>query len=817
MPNKTLYLNTITNLETLVGGPINKEDVEKRLQEAWNKDKSDAKVDFLEEYRNLFREVLRTWGDNEIGDAYRARVERQPNLKKCLLQTDQALKTCAMALIPALRDKEDVLSHMTFGAINSPDKIVIEFTAVRAKHLTNVAAEKAATKRRADAYEKYKNEWKDKSIRHITSRIQFEKYIKELPKEDKIDFALALDSYRKDPTLNPKLTQDQQVLIDDALDAWKKELGCDKSLPLDEYVASMYSLRNEKLAENEWVQKDVNDAVEEYNNTPNPAKNEIARYKVAEENTKEIAKIKESNVVNHGVTDEAAEMVGDLFMREELAYDAVEGSYRREVYLDGKIDEFNQKYSLRISKEKMRYSVNEVSKLMVQARLEKEPFLSNDNVVVIEKGVETCYSAKEYFAEYEKQIRKEHEDRLAEIEKKRSEAKQEYDNKKALFEKNKNELSEIAWKKLVEDLDEQYKTATAGFDLELSQAKMLLEEGLETTKGGVVIEKDGNSIKTHKSSRYYETHETSKERYAYNEYQEIYARFFKDACKVEKERCYAEGKVVDLSKVAKDVDNLLKTSMYELNIYDNEKNKEILQRTNFGGFSAERLSEFVMEIEGDMWVGNQSTEKAWAIQKTGAKKIIDRWKEEEKTNPKEDMGDKIKRELAEKRSAYRQGKISKKEVLDHMIATDAYLQKNFPSLMSKLFSFQHSRIQTALDQCCTLLNMKVSDSLRVAMNTEYAEMAKKMGKENVFKSMEKSINSSLGEKKEKEVFDKEHKAIKDKVKAEKQAELNELKKLDREPISIKSLDERKLILFQEPRVKPIKPPVQLQQSLSKQQ
>ena len=151
-----------------------------------------------------------------------------------------------------------------------------------------------------------------------------------------------------------------------------------------------------------------------------------------------------------------------------------------------------------------------------------------------------------------------------------------------------------------------------------------------------------------------------------------------------------------------------------------------------------------------------------------------------------------------------------------MIATDAYLQKNFPSLMSKLFSFQHSRIQTALDQCCTLLNMKVSDSLRVAMNTEYAEMAKKMGKENVFKTMEKSINSSLGEKKEKEEFDKEHKAIRDKVKAEKQAELNELKKLDREPISIKSLDERKLILFQEPRVKPVKPPVK-QQQLNRQQ
>ena len=113
--------------------------------------------------------------------------------------------------------------------------------------------------------------------------------------------------------------------------------------------------------------------------------------------------------------------------------------------------------------------------------------------------------------------------------------------------------------------------------------------------------------------------------------------------------------------------------------------------------------------------------------------------------------------------------------------------------------------------------MKVSDSLRVAMNAEYAAMAQKMGKENVFKSMEKSINSSLGEKKEKEVFDKDHKEIKDKIKAEKEAELNNLKKLDREPISIKSLDERKLILFQEPRVKPIKPPVQLQQSLSKQQ
>jgi hypothetical protein len=57
----------------------------------------------------------------------------------------------------------------------------------------------------------------------------------------------------------------------------------------------------------------------------------------------------------------------------------------------------------------------------------------------------------------------------------------------------------------------------------------------------------------------------------------MFSRIFKDACKNIKEQNYPKGLVSDFSAVARDLDKLCKSAMYISNIYDDEKNMEIIQ------------------------------------------------------------------------------------------------------------------------------------------------------------------------------------------------------------------------------------------------
>ena len=66
--------------------------------------------------------------------------------------------------------------------------------------------------------------------------------------------------------------------------------------------------------------------------------------------------------------------------------------------------------------------------------------------------------------------------------------------------------------------------------------------------------------------------------------------------------------------------------MYLSNVYDNEKNNEIVQKCSFGGLSAERLSSLATYIDGDNWTKNQMVdETVWGKQISGAKDILSRW------------------------------------------------------------------------------------------------------------------------------------------------------------------------------------------------
>jgi hypothetical protein len=82
-------------------------------------------------------------------------------------------------------------------------------------------------------------------------------------------------------------------------------------------------------------------------------------------------------------------------------------------------------------------------------------------------------------------------------------------------------------------------------------------------------------------------------------------------------------------------------------------------------------------------------------------------------------------------------------------------------------------------------------------------MAQSMSKEQVFKSIEETVNSTPTFQKEKEALAREHQIVQDRKVAEKTAQLEQLKTSGREPISIHELDERNAILNKEPRVAPI--------------
>jgi hypothetical protein len=88
MPNKTIYLKTINEMEENIGFSfINREELAQKLQEAWKNDKSTGKVDsYLGVYREVFRDVLSKWSDKEIAIAFNARSEKLPDLRKCLLK-----------------------------------------------------------------------------------------------------------------------------------------------------------------------------------------------------------------------------------------------------------------------------------------------------------------------------------------------------------------------------------------------------------------------------------------------------------------------------------------------------------------------------------------------------------------------------------------------------------------------------------------------------------------------------------------------------------------------------------------------------------
>lgn len=794
MPNKTIFLNTIKSLESLAGFSIaNRDELENKLKTAWEADATEGKSNFLDVYREIFRATLTSWIEKEAVDAHASK--KLPNFQKCLVQTDESLKTCAMALIPALRENEDVLSNMTFGVMERAT-LQSEIKSASEKCLSREIHVAEAQKRKTAAYNKYKSVWAGTIVRNITELVRDKTALGLMSQEEKLEFALALEVYRDEGIGARKFDEREKELIDDALAAWKVEVGGENFESLDEFVVNQYFEHAQNVVSEERIADEIQGAIMKYNEKENPSKKEVEGYKTLEATTKKEKAEKEKSGQYAELTDDTAEMVGDFFAQFELAQEITEiGSRKERKYLEDKLQEINKKYGMHISAEKLRTSIEQVSALMIEAREEKEFFLSKDTVVVIENGVEKTYNAKEYFKDFIEEANKEYNDTIKELEEER---------KKLQGNENKKEG------------EDSFKERSAKLDKEFARAKLELEEALSAAQGGVVIEKDGETFRQYKASEYYDIRETKKEQAAYGEYQKMFGRCYRDICTKMKAENYAVGKKTDFSSIAKDVDELFKTAMYVSEVYSNDRNMEVVQKCSFGGFSAEQLSSLAVEIEKDAWAINQSSEEAWSKQKEQAKNILAQWNKEERLNASVLPADRVKNTLADRQAAFQKGDISRKELLDYMIAADAHLQKNFGTRSQRIFGRKQYKLEKgALDSCRTALGLNKKDSLRVAMNSEYAKMAKSMSKEEIFKSIEKKANSVPSFEEEKNAFAREHTNMQDKIKAEKQVALDKLKKEDREPIVVDSENERKRIVSQKPRVQPVENALNLQQSLQK--
>jgi hypothetical protein len=810
MPNKEIYLNTINEIEKEVGVAfIDRHEMAKQLQDAWKNDPSEGKVNYLDAYRKVFSSVLAKFSDHAFFVAFKARSDKMADLKNSLLKTEKLLKTCAMALIPELRENEDALSNMTFGVL-TPERLKNEFFTARKKYLNLAAPKKAMEARKADAYKKYGKEWLKTTVRKIAELVRDKEALQLMSLDEKLDYVMALDTYRKDPNLNPPLGEGDKDLLDDAVKGWEQEFNCSYN-DIEELVMNQhFQYAQGQFAKDEWVAAEIDAAIAEYNKTPTPAKQEIAQYKETVETTAQLNKLQDEVTM-----EEAAVSLGDFFIQEELKVDIEQEGrpYKEYAYLEDKVKSLNEQYSTRVNVHKVRTTVEQLSRLMIQAREEKERFLSKDNVVVIENNEEKCYSAKEYYKDVIENANKAYLAKVTEIEKEREAADKDY--KKIVNESDRMGADEDTINATKKDAEKVLKKKTDEINKKLEKAKQELKEELDTVKGGIVIEKSGDAKKEYKSSQYYETHETKNEQYVYGQYQFAFAKIYKEASKNLKEQNYAQGKETDFSKIANDVDRLFKSAMYVTGVYENEKNAEIIQKCSFGSFSAEKLESFVSRFDDDSWAFNQTEEKLWSKQVSNAKKILTQWDKEEVDNPKVKPSDRIKKVLDEKCAKFKKGDITKKEMLDYMVAAQGHILGKYPSNWSRFVSFrQFNRVKNSLNECRKAMGLTEKSSLRIAMINEYTRLANRMSKEEVFKSIRMRMNNAPSFKLEKQELEKEHQVVKDRVIVEKKAKLEELKANGREPISIPKLDPRNEIVNGQPRVKPIMPPTEVKKDLN---
>lgn len=769
MPNLNVFFNSIDTLEVVSGIKLlDREEFANQLLDAWEKDETQAKNNFLQTYNSIFKETLKRWTEREFQNFHRTNTEEYPSLAKNLMDMERNMKNCALALIPELRHKsyEDVLFSMTFGNMDK-NKIVSEFNATARRYATIKTNEDTAKWRQESAYDKVKDEWKNMLVRNITDLAYDKKKLQVMSQDEKIDYLCALNEYKRemlgeekevDGKVLPAVRKigDKEIdLIDNAISSLMDEVGFDKRISLNENIAGIYHNRGQLLNDRQKVGSEVNKAIEELNKNVNIAQNDIEKYNASANTIKEFKSKRERVVDVKEVTDDTLEAVADMFSIEEKKAELKDDVSKEKKFLDANVEAFNKKYGIELSEDKFYTSIDQLSRMMMNAERQKEDFLDPDKVVVIQDGKETCYDSKSYYKE--------------------------------VFLKNEaNKNSKITYKNFLEK--EYYKN-----------------------HAGRVFEINGEQVRSFKAGEYFETHETSSEKYVYSEYQRLYARIYKETCEKNKERGYAGAKETNFTVVTKDVNELFKSAMFTTRLYDNPNNRVIVEKCSFGGFTIEQLSNIANSAKGGAWALDQKSEEAWRIQSEGAKSILKDWTKNEKSESIGTSVSRIQSDLTAKINAYKKGEINKKELIENTIAGEAHLNSTFDTRRKRIFSFiQYRKELSALKQCRATLGLHENDSLRVALSNGYVAVSKEMNSEKIFSSVSKAVEESPTYESDKERLTAAHKAVKESVMAEKQRELDEMLAKGREPIEIPELDERKNIVNGEPRSKAIEAQLDLQ-------
>lgn len=746
MPNNIIFNNCINNIESTLGITVDRQEWKELFEEGWKNDLSDNKQVFYKNYKNLFSKTLNQAVKKAVEENYLSKSDKVIDFGEKLSCLDSNIKTCAMAFISEIREDKKNLSAISFGGKNVND-LSAEITSVTHEYSTHKKAEQAVESRREIAYNKYEKDWALKPVRNITSVAFDDKKLSDLSQEEKIDYVLALMIYKdqmsgKKVTLNSKeivghkrLGEHEEGLVNSAIDQLFKDLKWDKTASLTDNLAPLYYEQGAKINDKGRINEQVSKPVNNYRKSLDLAEKEINDFNKLLIDTTAFKKEQESKPKKEFSAKEEEEMalaVGDMFAVIDSENELKNDKKIEPEYLNQKISSFNAVYNLRVNPQKLRSSVEQLARLTMIAKSQKENFLDPDTVVVIKNGKERFFNKKSYLKD----------------------------------ERNKDKKFE----------------------------------------GGFVIERKDKTVRRYDAKEYYKTHLTQKESYVVQEIKKTYGQMFAEACSKAKIRNYASGRPTDFAQIAKNVDDLFKTVLYDAGIYKNDNRKEVADKFSFGGFTAEELTQIATKVNGGDWELDQKSEKAWNLQNEGSKRILNNWL-------KKEAGDffvrssvnRVQKSLSVYKKEFENGIIDKKRLLEYTIAGEAHLNKKFNTGGKKVFSFiQYRKEKNAINECRKVLGLTEKQPLRAELTKVYEQANLKMSKDNVLQSMQKVMSESLDFKKTKERLDKEHEFVRDRAQKQRQEDLDKLIASGREPLNIEALNEKNAIVNAQPRGEKVK-------------
>lgn len=753
MPGKTLHNEQLNQLQKKVGTGINVKNIQDTLVKAWEDDKSKEKLRFLDQYRKTFKNVLKTWLEKDITECYISRENRTPNITQILSNTDKYIKTATMSLIPEIVSDENLVNQMTFGFMQR-DQLVDEITSVTNKHSNiNSMERNIYGDHKKQAYNKYYNKWQTEKVDNITKTAFDNEAFSKLSRYDQVNYLIALDEHlKKKYNVSQKDVNNDKINIENAINQCKINLNFDKDSSVQDIACTEYQKKYDSINSSNNISNSINESIRLYNNVQNATKRDIDEFK----------KLKQK-------FDSDNEEIGlnDLFdsQQEKIANERKQRRLVNEQKADntiGEVGNFIQAEDKIVEISKVEENINRYR-------------IYSDSISNFNKEFDLKLSSRVLYDHIEK-------------------------NTKALIDA-KNEKTKYLDKNNVVVIENGKET--------VYNAKEYFKETPDFADGGIVIVKDGNQTRRYKAQEYFDTHETANEHKAYEEISKLYSKIYKDACANNKQKLYNECDTPNFADIATKTDKLFKLAMYSSNVFEDRTNSEIVQKCAFGGLSSEKLSQIAVQSDSGLWNMKQNTHTAWTNQIKNAKNIYKAWEKEKPNNS--NMSEKIKTVLQENIDGFKAGNLPKKVLLDHTIAADALFKKQYKSFTSKLFNLKSYRTEKkAIEECRKAMGIGPKESFKTHMNKEYTDQIKNMKVNEVNRNIIKTVDNIDSFEITKQKLDSQRKMTIENERNKQMRELDEILKSGREPLNIDELNEKKKIVNEKPRSKPVVQEKQIQ-------